>query len=247
MQLYFIRHGQSENNLLWALTGSHDGRNEDPGLTPVGRQQAQALAEFLRDPKRLTETSGNQALVAEYNPQNVAGFDLTHLYCSLMVRAVQTGQIVARTLSLPLVGWPEIHETGGIHLQDPETGELTGLPGHGRSFFERYYPELVLPDSVTEAGWWNRPFEEHEERPERARRFLEELERRHGGSDDRVAVISHGGFYNHMMRCLLRMPEGHSRWFSMNNTAITRIDFDQETTWIHYTNRCDFLPGELVT
>ncbi len=242
MQLYFIRHAQSENNLLWAQTGSHEGRNEDPNLTPLGRLQAEALAQHLRGPDH-----GATTLAAGYDAQNIYGFGLTHLYCSLMVRAVQTGQIVARALGLPLVGWPEIHEAGGIHLQDPQTGELAGLPGHGRSFFQTHYPELVLPDSVTEAGWWNRPFEEREERPERARRFLDELAHRHGGGEDRVAVISHGGFYNHVMRCLLGMPEERSRWFSMNNAAITRIDFDAETHWIHYTNRCGFLPGEIIT
>lgn len=242
MQLYFIRHAQSENNLLWAETGSVDGRSEDPHLTPVGRQQAEALAQFLRGPDHGEETPS-----VDFDLQNVHGFRLTHLYCSLMVRAVETGRVVARALDLPLVGWREIHETGGIHHRDPETDEHVGLPGHGRSFFEAEYPELVLPDAVDEAGWWNRPFEEYEERRGRAERFLDELHRRHGDSEDRVAIISHGGFYNHVMRCLLRMPEERSRWLSMNNAAITRIDFVQEDIWIVYTNRCEFLPGEMIT
>jgi 2,3-bisphosphoglycerate-dependent phosphoglycerate mutase len=247
MQLYFIRHGQSENNLLWTQTGSFDGRNEDPELTPVGWQQAEVLAEALAAIPRGPDY-GEALPGLNYNPQNVRGFGLTHLYCSLMVRAVQTGQVVARALDLPLVAWPDIHETGGIHFRDLETGEISGLPGHGRSFFESHYPQLVLPDSVSEAGWWNRPFEKYEERPKRAQRFLQELARRHGGSDDRAAVISHGGFYNHVMRRLLDVPEERDRrWFSMNNAAITRIDFDEETTWLHYTNRCDFLPPELIT
>lgn len=242
MQLYFIRHAQSENNLLWAQTGSHEGRNQDPDITPVGRQQARTLAEFLRGPDGV-----QQALKVDHDPQNVHGFGLTHLYCSLMIRAVETGQVVARALDLPLVSWPDIHEVGGIHIRDPQTGEHVGLPGHGRSFFETEYPDLVLPDSITEAGWWDRPFEEYEQRRDRAQRFLDELHRRHGDSEDRVAVISHGGFYNHVMRCLLRMPEDRSRWFSMNNAAITRIDLSEDSTWIHYTNRCDFLPGEIIT
>jgi 2,3-bisphosphoglycerate-dependent phosphoglycerate mutase len=245
VHLYFIRHAQSENNLLWAQTGSFEGRDEDPNITPVGRQQAQALARFLREQGE--QDGGLEALMMDYNPQDVRGFGLTHLYCSLMIRAIETGRVVARALNLPLVAWPGVHETGGIHLRDPGTGEHLGLPGRGRSFFEAHYPELELPDSVGEEGWWNRPFEEYEQRRGRAQRFLDELAERHGGTEDRVAVISHGGFYNHVMRCLLRMPEDYGRWFSMNNTAITRIDFDVDTTWIHYTNRCDFLPAELIT
>lgn len=242
MQLYFIRHGQSENNRLWAETGSLEARNEDPVLTPVGRRQAAALANFLRGADQ-----GEPARDLSWDAQNIQGFDLTHLYCSLMVRAVETGQAVARALDLPLVGWPEIHETGGIHIHDAETGERVGRPGHGRSFFEKNHPELLLPGSVAEEGWWNRPFEEYEVRRERAREFLEELARRHGDRDDRVAVISHGGFYNHVMRCLLEMPEDRSRWFTINNAAITRIELGEERTWVHYMNRCDFLPEELIT
>ena len=123
IKMLLIRHGQSENNLLWAQTGSFDGRNEDPELTPVGWQQAEALAQVLRGPDH-----GQATLDAGWDPQNIYGFGLTHLYCSLMVRAVQTGQVVARALDLPLVGWPEIHETGGIHFRDPETGQPTGRP-----------------------------------------------------------------------------------------------------------------------
>lgn len=242
MQLYFIRHAQSENNLLWAQTGSTEWRSEDPDITPVGRRQAEALAKFLRGPDH-----GEETLMVDHDPQNVHGVGLTHLYCSLMVRAVETGRVVAHALDLSLVGWLDIHEVGGIHRRDPETGENVGLPGHGRGFFETHYPDLELPDSVTELGWWNRPFEEHEQRRGRAQQFLDGLDRRHGGSDDRVAVISHGGFYNHVMRCLLRMPEDRSRWFSINNAAITRIDFDADSTWIHYTNRCDFMAGEIIT
>jgi broad specificity phosphatase PhoE len=32
MQLYYIRHAQSENNDLWDRTGSDQGRSEDPKL-----------------------------------------------------------------------------------------------------------------------------------------------------------------------------------------------------------------------
>jgi broad specificity phosphatase PhoE len=45
-----------------------------------------------------------------------------------------------------------------------------------------------------EEGWWNRPFEAELHRPERARRVLVELLQRHGGSNDRVAMVSHGAF-----------------------------------------------------
>jgi 2,3-bisphosphoglycerate-dependent phosphoglycerate mutase len=79
MQLYYIRHAQSENNALWEATGSDEGRSSDPELTEIGKQQITCLAQFLKtgDP-----VLGNRRMDA----QNLAGFGLTHLYCSLMVQ-----------------------------------------------------------------------------------------------------------------------------------------------------------------
>jgi 2,3-bisphosphoglycerate-dependent phosphoglycerate mutase len=240
MRFYFIRHGQSQNNQLYARTGSWEGRSADPELTPLGRQQAERLAEFLRQPG-LPEPDPPR----RYDAQNVGGFGISHLYCSLFIRAVATGAVVARALDLPLVAWIDTHEVGGVHQRDLETGEHRGLPGHNRAFFEAHYPELVLPESLGDEGWWNRPFEEGEQRLLRARRFWEGLLDRHGGSGDRVAVISHGGFYNYVMRALLKAPQGH--WFALSNAAITRVDCVDGEVGVQYMNRVDFLPRELIT
>lgn len=236
MQLYFIRHGQSENNELWLNTGSHKWRNEDPGLTEVGRRQAEFLAQFLSQPAS-----------ASSDFQNVAGFGINHLYSSLMVRAVATGTVIANALDLPLMAWEDLHEWGGIYLRDEQTDERTGLPGGNRAYFEQHFPDLVLPDSLGEAGWWNRPFEEPELRLPRAQRFLRDLIERHGHTDDRVAVISHGGFYNYLLAAILDMPGREGYRFVMNNAAISRIDFDEEEIRLLYLNRVDFLPRELIT
>ncbi len=236
MQLYFIRHGQSENNALWMSTNSHEGRNEDPGLTEVGRRQAEFLAQFLSQPAS-----------ASSDLQNVAGFGITHLYTSLMVRAVATGTIIANALDLPLVAWEDLHEWGGIYLKDEQTDERTGLPGRNRAYFEQHFPDLALPDSLGEEGWWNRPFEEPELRLPRAKRALHDLLDRHGHTDDRVAVVSHGGFYNYLLAVILNLPEREDHWFALNNAGLSRIDFDEEEIRLIYLNRVDFLPKELIT
>ena len=240
MQLYFIRHAQSENNALWKHTGSYKGRSEDPGLTEVGRQQAEFLAQFLSQADPNITANGSDI-------QNVAGFGITHLYSSLMVRAVATGTIIADALGLPLVAWEYLHEYGGIYLKDEQTDEPIGLPGRNRAYFEEHYPDLVLPDSLGEAGWWNRPFEEPEQRLPRAKRFLRDLMERHGHTDDRVALVSHGGFYNYLLAAILNLPGREGYWFVLNNAAISRIAFNEEETWLVYLNRVDFLPKELIT
>lgn len=262
MQLYIIRHAQSENNALWDRTGSGNGRSHDPALTETGLQQAHRLAAYLHN-------SGTGFAQDGQDLQNRAGFGLTHLYTSLMVRAVQTSTIIAQALGLPLVAWLDLHEGGGIYQDDEDTGAPVGLPGNPRSYFEKHFPRLVLPEWLDESGWWNRPFETRLERRVRAHRVVNILLQRHGDHNDRVAIVSHGGFFNHLMAVLLKSLEtGRSPspqsveslnsdnviltderevWFSMNNTAITRLDFVQEEVKLVYLNRLDFLPAELVT
>jgi 2,3-bisphosphoglycerate-dependent phosphoglycerate mutase len=240
MQLYFIRHAQSENNALWDRTGSSLGRSTDPALTEVGQRQAAILAQFLRQADGPFVLNGR-------DPQNIAGFGLTHLYTSLMTRAAATGAVVAEALNLPLLAWEDLHEGGGIYIDDEATGDKIGLPGPGRAYFAANFPRLRLPDELGEAGWWNRPFEERPERQQRARRALQSLLDRHGQADDRVAWISHGGFFNYFLEAVFNLPQRDGYWFVMNNVAITRLDFTIEGIDLVYLNRVEFLPREMVT
>ena len=110
MRLFYIRHGQSENNALWSETGTDSGRNEDPKLTETGHEQARLLAAFILVKDNQARTDGKNG-----EPKRDF-FCFTHLYTSLMVRSVGTATYLSRALGLPLVGWPEIHECGGIYL-----------------------------------------------------------------------------------------------------------------------------------
>ena len=243
MQLYFIRHGQSINNLLWDQSQNDAKREADPALTDYGRQQVQQVARFLAEHNGPTPTTNDA------QAQNIDCFGLTHLYSSLMIRSMDTASAIAQALNLTPVVWEDLHETGGIWRRDEETGERIGLPGKNRAYFETHYPHFILPDALGESGWWNRPVERHEDYLRRARRFLEALQTRHGETDDRVAVVSHGGFYNFVLATLLNLPLADPLpvWFTLNNTAITRIDFQEQRVRIAYHNRVDFLPPALVT
>lgn len=262
MQLYIIRHGQSQNNALWDRTGSSTGRSHDPELTETGHRQAKLLADFISSAGAATAADGQDL-------QNSTGFGLTHLYTSLMLRAVDTGSVIAHALGLPLTAWMDLHEGGGIYLYDETTEEYNGLPGNSRSFFAQNYPQLILPEWLDESGWWNRPFETRPERRARAQRVLTELQKRHGNTNDRVAFFSHAGFYNHMMCVLLGLPlierspsqtaiqelsgdniiftPERDVWFNMNNVGMTRLDFTPDEVKLCYHNRVDFLPRDLIT
>lgn len=254
MELYVIRHCQSENNALWARSGSSEGRSPDPALTEVGHKQARYLADFLAD--GAGPNGAKEALSPQARGQNRCGYDLTHLYCSLMVRSVVTGTYIAETLDLPLVAWETIHERGGIYEHGADEEERIGLPGPNRTYFASNHPALVLPESLTEDGWWNRPYESVEQAEERARQFLRELLERHGDTDHRVGIVTHGGFFQSLLGVLfdfspmtanLGEETPQSRWIAMHNASVSRIDFFEDAVALMYLNRVGFLPEELLT
>jgi 2,3-bisphosphoglycerate-dependent phosphoglycerate mutase len=230
MILYLIRHAQSANNELYERTGASNGRVEDPELTPLGVQQAQVLADYL----------------AEHSVPD-GEFRFTHLYSSLMVRALATATAISRTCSLPVIAWPEVHEQLGIYVEDTQTGQLIGRPGKSRTYFEKQYPDLLLPESLNEHGWWNRPVETEAQWKQRAKDFLVHLGERHGLGEDRVAVVTHGGFYHVVILALTDGSGSDGLWFTMHNTGITRIDFRPTHTAVVYHNRLEHLPPELVS
>jgi 2,3-bisphosphoglycerate-dependent phosphoglycerate mutase len=242
MQLFYIRHAQSTNNAIWTTTGKDVGRSHDPEVTETGRKQAEATAELLAraDPSVPTDWA--------HQVQNRGGFGLTHLHCSLMVRAVATGSIIASRLGLPLHAWVDWHEEGGLYLDDEAKGERVPYPGYGRSYFAEKYPALVVPETLDDNGWWGKPFEEDADRPARGRRVLAELKERYGGTDARVGIISHGGFYNHFLAAIYGLP-GPSMpvRHAMNNCALSRFVFEPEWSYIAYQNRADHLPNDLLT
>lgn len=173
-----IRHGQSQNNALFSAgprsaTGSDRGRVEDPELTALGRRQARRLADCLADG-------------AGPDKQNPGAGSPSHLYTSLMVRSVATAATVAQATGLTPVACTDLHEVGGVYLQDDNTDELKGRPGKPRSYFAEHFPELVLPPRTG-------------------------------------------------IGCTL------------NNTAVSRLDFRTDWVEIAYLNRVDFLTPDMIT
>ncbi len=253
MELYFIRHGQSQNNANW--NNQDYKESPDPALTEIGHEQARLLAEFLKKNQTITDDK-------VWNVQNRYGFGLTHIYTSMMERAVYTAAPISQVLDIPLIAWKEIHEEGGIFSRGDkrsspvDKSNSTGLPGRPRSFFAQNFPTLTLPEELDETGWWNRPFETEEERQPRADQVLEEIVARHqdreGQPEHRVAFVSHGGFFMRLICAMLKLPWrqaalGKRSWFMLNNCSISRFDIHKEEINIAYLNRTDHLPDHLIT
>lgn len=242
LQIYFIRHGQSENNAIMDdVERPHYlfHRIEDPKLTSIGLKQAELVANFL--------AAGQPP--EDSDEQNRSGFGLTHLYCSLMSRAVQTAVPIARKTGLPLHAWHEVHETGGVFLAERIEDEIIwkGLPGNGRSYYETNFPELILPDDLTEEGWWNREKEPREQYNLRAQAIVDRLIEEHGGKDHRVGIVMHGGIFTRILTVLFDI-RAERYWMLMNNCAISRVDIrDDGRLMLAYMNKTDHLPDDLIT
>jgi len=232
MRLYYFRHAQSCNNHRWDQTESSDGREPDPELTEFGHRQLSLLAACMQQNDPCLDPTGEP-------------LGITHLYTSLMIRAVETGMAISNALNIPLVAWPDLHERGGMWDFD-EDGNRVGVAGPGRSFFETRFPDLILPDELGERGWWDRPKEDVDEVSQRARRILNHLHAAHG-DDDRVAVVAHGGLYNSLLRVLLEIETDTRFWIELNNTAVSRIDFDDEGFRLVYSNHTGHIPPDLIT
>jgi 2,3-bisphosphoglycerate-dependent phosphoglycerate mutase len=247
MELYFIRHGQSQNNARWGDPNYKE--SPDPALTEIGIEQANLLAAYLEQKQNIQAHTG-------WDVHNRYGFGLTHLYTSLMERAAHTAAPVARKLGIAFSAWPEIHESGGIFERAGDQ-RLQGLPGKARAYFETHIPELTLPSALDGNGWWcNRPFETEEECQQRAQQVWAELLARHGDRaglpPQRVALFSHGGFFMHLMCAMLNLPWkqaalGMKSWFLLSNASISRFDIRPNEVMISYLNRTDHLPDGLIT
>jgi probable phosphoglycerate mutase len=166
MRLYFARHGESEANTQQIFWN----RPEGYGLTDKGREQACVLAD------------------------NLGGVEFAALYCSPVLRAVQTAGIVGQRLGLV----PEVADG----LCEWDVGILDG---------QRYTPETEgLHRQVTEQwlihGNYDARIEGGESYNDIVARFMpliEQIETTYGGTDANVLLISHGGALTNMLPLLL--------------------------------------------
>jgi len=241
MQIYLIRHAQSNNNELYDRTGKNEGRNEDPELSAIGIIQAKFLSEYL-------VTNFNEILGTNNNdPHNRSGFIFDTFLTSPMIRAVETGWQCTRLLGVKLRLCVDLHEGGGIFLENSNK-ELIGQPGKPKSYFVNKYPGILLDEMMTEAGWWNQPFEPQEIRKSRAKRVWDMIFKEFNDSS-RIVMFSHFGFFNYFLSALLNYESTEMVKFNMNNVGISRIDVNADRTLkeIVYINKVDFLPTELIT
>ena len=221
MEFYLIRHGQSVNN------ASSDTLEPDPALTNLGREQANHVGKALQEKK------------------------IRRLYCSPMLRTLQTAEIIGRVLELSPHVYVGLHEWDGIWEASVGRYGAT-LPGLTRTQMREICPNVVLPDDVTDKGWLFSEWRNVELMLKRAYRdagvFIQQAEAIHGESDERVAVVSHGGFLATMICAFLDLPPNDDPdHFAHRNGAVSKIRKTPEGTQLRYLHRISHLPREMLT
>lgn len=194
----------------------------DPPLSDLGKQQAHCAGEAL-------QREG-----------------ISRLYCSPMLRALQTAEIIGSILSLAPHVYIGLHEWDGIWEESVGRFGAT-LPGLTRAEMKAVCPNVVLPQDVTDEGWLFDQWENVELMLQRADQnatnFVAHLEATHPEADERVAAISHGAFLSTLIGTFFGIqPNDDSDRFDHQNAAISKIRRATRGMQLRYLNRISHLP-----
>jgi diamine N-acetyltransferase len=164
MKLYFVRHGESEANVLKEFSISPFKH----GLTEKGKEQVIALAQKLRS------------------------CDVSEIYASPILRAVQTAEILACELGVPI----RVVDA----LSEFSVGVLEGKTDDASWQLHREVVESWL------RGEWDNRVEQGESFRDIQRRFmpfLEGLLQEKGSAAGGIVLVGHGGTYHCMLPLVL--------------------------------------------
>ena len=237
MQLYLVRHGQSQNNV--GNTSAHN-----VPLTTLGHEQIRRVADALAD-KRFYIFSRVLPFVffrehchAKKNLEceKIRQFDA--LYCSPLDRALQTSAILHSKLTL----------TPYVHPNFSEVGFCWGEPNATLEQLQSSYPCAVMDASISNNSWAPAACETEDEAYERAGKVVRFLSARHSDPNARVLVVSHGRFGSILIGYLVGgvRPCGYSR-YAQNNGGISLVEIANGRIQLRFLNATAHLSRELLT
>lgn len=207
MELYLIRHGQGDNNIPgWIRTPQYS----DAHLTELGHKQAQATGAFLKSQ------------------------DISVLYCSPLVRCLETAGHISDAIGLQPHVWG--------HMYEIATEEYYASPMHA---IAEMFPHVRVPRSAEEAGWWDGDVDTDEKLVQRANHTIQQLVHHHGSDSGRIAVVAHGGYNSVLLSVILGLPVSTYQRFAQYNTCINRINLTADRVQIVTINDTAHLPQEL--
>jgi len=206
---------------------SNDGGSEpDSRLTDIGHEQARRTGMALAHPAARGSVTPPRPTVVVSSP---------------MRRALQTAHHIASALGIDAV-----HVRGDVHeCCGPTPESLT------RATIRDEFPNVALDDSMPEGAWWPAHEETPNERVSRAHRVAGWIRNTFGGSDEVVAVVTHGVFGSYLIAEIfgtdaMRWSIGH------NNCGVSLFDLDDRrhgnhATRVWFTNDTTHLWPNLLT
>jgi len=256
MKLFLIRHAESANNRIFNDMDYEkylEQRAADPPITELGQQQAQQLAHYLErnDPPeqrllRMTLGDGQE--------KPLSGYAFTKLYCSPMLRTLQTTWPISQALGMAPEIWTDIFEFGGLFHGISE-GNIVSHPGLTREEITEKFPGYQLPATVTEQGWWTDGQEDETAAYARAMRVAKQIlawSEQDDYEDERIAMVIHGTFMSYLIKNLFDLnagvDSGKTAFYHHFNTAVTRIDFLPDgQLMLRYLNRARHLESSMAS
>ncbi len=222
MQLYLIRHAESENN----ARPLHQ-RVEDPRLTAVGRLQAEHLATWARTLR------------------------INTLITSPFLRTLETTRAIVDATPQPVHVWHDVYERGGCYRGFGPDAREGGL-GLGRSAIVRHAsasPEnCVIDATIDDAGWWGgKPREEDPAVTVRAKSVAQRLVATFGNRGETIVAVIHAEFKRHLLGELLSGIMDAHQLGPMRNTGVTKVNFYGDRWQLDWFNSVTHLPVRLVT
>ncbi|CAD8083551.1 unnamed protein product [Paramecium sonneborni] len=213
MKIYYVRHGQSMNNTINDLSDQEYEklRQQDPQLSEQGIKQVRLLTDYLKQKK----------------------IDFEEIRCSPQQRAIQTAQLINECYKVPVKIQQNLHEKGGNQLLNQ------GFPGLTRKEFQIKYPEVIIDEIITDAGWYFKDKRETDEECKlRAEKVIQDLQNEPQKS---ILIIGHGNFMDMVMGTVCGRAQNSKYFYYHQNCGITLLKNDGYGFEIDYYNDYSFL------
>jgi 2,3-bisphosphoglycerate-dependent phosphoglycerate mutase len=219
MDLYIIRHAESENNARPV-----EDRIHDPGLTTLGHQQAERL------------------IIRMHHIQP------TRILVSPFFRTLETIAPYLKKADATADTWIDLHEQGGV-MSGVYEANFEGQPGMTRDEIQTAFPYIQVSEDIDHTGWWKcRPYEALDSTTGRAERVVEQIRNEFAHTEERVALITHGLFMRFMMSALLDIPHaGYDCIDNFTNTSVTKLSITDSHTKLALMNCVRHLPDHWIT
>jgi broad specificity phosphatase PhoE len=168
------------------------------------------------DPNYYSDPDSALSQLGEQQAHKLAGRlvaeQITHILSSPLIRSLATANVIADlTGIMPVEVWAELREGWNNLYRSFRRAEL-----------QQRFPSAVFPASIKEDGWEHGGDSSYDLFFARAKHTLQLIEGRFG-PDDRIVIVTHGGFANYLLHAILQIDPSTPQWFELANSSISHV------------------------